>query len=231
MRDSVDGMTQQPSRRAVQDMRISGAAPRAPLGTGRHAVLPPAGPRQATPSAEPGGPDVWIGRVRQALAARSSLAVEFAEEALLVWPVDPELLLLAALTALAVRKPERALALLKRYGKRYVPGKPGTLLTALALAQQEHFAQAWTLLQEAQLETDHAALPWFVGDDVMQDWLFGSLHDIRRARLRAQMPQRTARSPAVARTRGHSVGCQIDNAVGERLRNLLARGGAEGRRV
>jgi superfamily II DNA or RNA helicase len=175
-------------------------------GAGPQAVLPPIDSRPDLPAAEPAGRDVWIARVRQALAARSSQAVDVAEEGLRAWPIDPELLLLTALTTLAARQPERALALLKRYGKRYVPGNPVTLLTGLALGQQGHFAQAWTLLQEAQLDTDHTALRWFVGDDVMQDWLFGSLHDIRRASLRAQMPQRAARPPAAARTPKLAVG-------------------------
>jgi hypothetical protein len=82
------------------------------------------------------------------------------------------MLLLAALTALAANLPERALALLKRYGKRYVPGKAVTLLTALALGQQLKFIQAWTMLHAVGLDTDRAALAWFVGDTVMADWLY-----------------------------------------------------------
>src|SRR5689334_12763690 len=62
-------------------------------------------------------------RLRRALEGRSSRACEIADEALAVWPVDPELLLLAALAALAADQSARALALLKRYGKRYKPGK------------------------------------------------------------------------------------------------------------
>ena len=137
--------------------------------------------------------------MREALAARSSQAVEFADEGLRAWPIDPELLLLAALTALAVRQPERALALLKRYGKRYVPGKPVTLLNALALGQQGHFARALAMLQAEHLDTDRVALGWFVGDDVMQDWLFASLHDIRLERLRSQTPPRASAWPTATR--------------------------------
>jgi len=180
-------------------MRTSGAASRAPQGTGRQAVLRQIDPRPDEPAAEPAGRDFWIGRVREALAARSSQAVEFVEEGLRAWPADPELLLLAALTALAVRQPERCLTLLKRYGKRYVPGKPVTLLNGLALGQQGHFARAWAMLQAEHLETDRAALAWFVGDDGMQDWLFASLRTIRLERLRSQAPQRAAPSLAAAR--------------------------------
>ena len=78
--------------------------------------------------------DSLIDHLRDALASRSPLVREIAEEGLRSWPADPELLLLAALAALAMDLPERALSLLKRYGKRYVPGKPVTLLMALALA-------------------------------------------------------------------------------------------------
>ena len=69
-----------------------------------------------------------IDHLRDALASRSPLVREIAEEGLRSWPADPELLLLSALAALAMDLPERALSLLKRYGKRYVPGKPVTLL-------------------------------------------------------------------------------------------------------
>jgi len=143
-----------------------------------------------------------VDRVRSALQARSSRAAEIAEIALRAWPVDPELLLLAALTALASRQPERALALLKRYGKRYTPGKPVTLLTSLALAQQGKPDQAWALLQAAQLETDRAAIGWFVGDDVMEDWLLSQLRDIRRlGRRPLGASQRAARPAKPAPTR------------------------------
>jgi superfamily II DNA or RNA helicase len=103
------------------------------------------------------------------------------------------MLLLAALSALAGNLPERALLLLKRYGKRYVPGKPVTLLTALALGQQQQFTRAWTMLHAAELDTDRAALAWFVGDPVMADWLYTRLREIRVERLR-----RASHSPAVA---------------------------------
>ena len=129
--------------------------------------------------------ELWIERLRHALAARSPQARDIAEEALRIWPASPELLLLAALAALAVMLPERALVLLKRYGKRYHPGKPVVLLTALSLAQQGQATRAWAMLQEAGLHTPRAALAWFVGDDVMEDWLYAQLHRIRSEQLQA----------------------------------------------
>ncbi len=144
---------------------------------------------------EPAGQEFWVGRVREALTARSSQAAEFAEEALRACPADPELLLLAALTALAARLPERALTFLKRYGKRYVPGKPVVLLTGLALAQQGHVTRARAMLQAEQLDTDRAALEWFVGDNVMRDWLFANLREIGLAPSRTGLPNVASRLP------------------------------------
>jgi superfamily II DNA or RNA helicase len=146
------------------------------------------------PCAETGGRAWWIERLRDALASRSPQVREVAEEGLRFWPADPELLLLAALAALALDLPERALILLKRYGKRYVPGKPVTLLMALALAQQRRFTHAWTTLHAAGLDNDRTALAWFVGEMVMADWLFARLREIRIERLR-----RPGHAPAVTR--------------------------------
>src|SRR4051794_25252494 len=138
--------------------------------------------------------DACVDRLRRELEAGSSRASEIADDGLLAWPADPELLLLAALAALAANQPVRALALLKRYGKRYKSGRPSSLLTSLALAQQGKPDEAWAMLQAAQLETDRAAAACFVGDDVMEDWLFSWLREIRRqARLR---PGRLAPIPS-----------------------------------
>jgi len=174
--DNSFTMTQQSSRRSVDTMSTPDPSPEA---LHEQALLTCLDRRAGQPAAEPRGRDFWIDRLRDALAVRSSQAPEVAEEGLRAWPADPEMLLLAALTALAGNLPERALMLLKRYGKRYVPGKPVTLLKALALAKQGHLAHARTMLQAAELDTDRAALAWFVGNDVMEDWLCARLHDIR----------------------------------------------------
>src|SRR3954469_2854590 len=137
--------------------------------------------------------DACVDRLRRELEARSSRACKIADDGLLAWPADPELLLLAALVALAANQPVRALALLKRYGKRYKPGKPSSLLTSLALAQQGKPDEAWAMLQAAQLETDRAAAAWFVGGDVMEDWLYSWLREIRR---HARLPGRLAPIPS-----------------------------------
>ena len=131
-------MTQASSRHSVVTANTPATSPRA---LGAQAVLARPNPPGDQPP-EPRRREFWVGRLRDALAARSSQAFDVAEEGLRAWPADPEILMLAALTALAGNQPERALALLKRHGKRYVPGKAVTLLTALALGQQGHFAQA-----------------------------------------------------------------------------------------
>ncbi len=147
-------------------------------------------------------PDAWASQVRSLLASRSARAAEVADEGLRAWPVDPELLMLSALTALAMDQPERALARLKRFGKRYVTTKAIILLTALALAQQKQFTRAWTLLSESHLTTNAAALAWFVGDDVMRGWLFEWLNKIRADAQRAErLPKRTPKPVRVPPTR------------------------------
>jgi superfamily II DNA or RNA helicase len=123
--------------------------------------------------------DFWVRSLRGALAQRSPRSLAIAEQGLKACPVDPELLLWVALTATASGKPERSLALLKRYAKRYIPTKPVTLLTALALGDQGRYAQALTLLRAEKLDTDRAALNHFVGEEVMTEWLFDRLRSIR----------------------------------------------------
>jgi superfamily II DNA or RNA helicase len=123
--------------------------------------------------------EFWVRSLRGALSQRSYRSLAIAEQGLKACPVDPELLLLAALTATASGKPERSLALLKRYGKRYVPTKPVTLLTALALGDQEQYARALTLLRAEKLDTDRAALDRFIGEEVMSEWLLDRLRTIR----------------------------------------------------
>lgn len=197
--DNPRKMTQKPSRRTIA-APVTANGDRTPHDPAAQSHLPgldlPADPPPATPP----GPELWHNRLRDALAERSSQALDIAEEGLRAWPTDPELLLLAALTAVAARVPERALSVLKRYGKRYIPGKPVVLLTALAIAQQGQFTRAWTMLQAENLHTDRAALAWFVGDTVMRDWFLAGLRQIRVERLRSHEQRLQARaSPAIAR--------------------------------
>ena len=132
MRDSLAAMVQSPSLRATGSA-TSRAAARAGVEQSRlPGLTPPAG----QPGAERSTRGYWADRIRVALAQRSPDVFQIAEDALQAWPADAEILLLAALTALAGQQTDRALRLLKRYGKRYVPGKLMTVLMALTLAQQ-----------------------------------------------------------------------------------------------
>ena len=167
-------MTQASSR---NDLAIPDSSRSSPDVPRPQAQVPGPDLRMDKPAADLRGRDSGIDKLRLALASGSPLALEVAEEGLRTWPSDPEMLLLAALTALAGGLPERALALLKRYCKRYVPSKAVTLLTALALGQQLKFTRAWTMLQAAGLDTDRAALAWFVGDTLMAGW---SVHPTAR---------------------------------------------------
>jgi superfamily II DNA or RNA helicase len=165
-------------------------------GTSQPSLFSDLPPPQKSPAT--GGEDAnfWLRALRSALADRSSQAMEIAEHGLKACPTDPELLLLAALTAIALGDNGRAMALLKRYGKRYQPAKAAALLTALALGDQEQHAQALTVLRDNKLDTDQATLPHFVGDDVMTDWLFGRLRAIR---ILGALAARQTRGKAAAR--------------------------------
>ena len=144
------------------------------------------------------GSHLWADRLWNALAQHSPHTLSLAEEAVRTCPGEPELLLLAALAALAARRPERALTFLKRYQKRFVPGKAVILLTALALAQQGQFSRAGTMLETEGLTLYPAAVRWFVGDAVMLDWLRERLLEIRlergRVRSRSAAPSSPSRS-------------------------------------
>jgi superfamily II DNA or RNA helicase len=187
-------MTQQSSRFGVHLAGIKSQSPTGPPKRIRARLETAA----TEPAAEPLGRAFWLNRLRDALAEQSPQAHQFADEGLQAWPTDPEMLILAALTSLAGHRPERALALIKRYGKRYVPGKPIVLLTALAYAQQKQFARAWTMLEADHLHTDRAAMAWFVGDGAMENWLLAHLREIRVERSRSQSRPKP-RHPAEAR--------------------------------
>jgi superfamily II DNA or RNA helicase len=134
----------------------------------------------------PADPTFWRDRVREALAQRSGDVLAFAEDAVRACPGEFELLLLAALAALAVGQPVRAHAFLKRHRKRYLPGRPVSLLSAIAFAQQRQFTRAWTILSGAGIETLPLSARHFVGPAVMLDWLREHLLEIRLEHMRTQ---------------------------------------------
>jgi superfamily II DNA or RNA helicase len=206
VRDSPAGLAQPASGYGVDDVSSQGPLPRRPAGQD---VLPSFDSRPDDANTEPQSQEVWASHVRTMLTARSPQALDVAEDGLRAYPADPELLLLAALTALATALPERALVLLKRYNKRYGPGKPAILLTGLTFAQQGQFTRAWTTLRDEGLDTERRAIPWFVGGDAMEHWLYAQLREIRReqgrpqgqAQKRLAMPPRSDASAPPTRKR------------------------------
>jgi hypothetical protein len=157
-------------------------------------------PPPSLPPIEKRDRDYWEGAIRAALAERSHRSMLLAEQALSACPGDPDLLLLAALTALATADPERAHRILKRFRKRWVPGKDADLLTVLALGQQKQYAKALAVLRESRLDTNRAAIAAFIGDGVMQDWLLDSLDEIRRKTMLAGIGKRGEKASLLTRT-------------------------------
>jgi superfamily II DNA or RNA helicase len=141
------------------------------------------------------GPTIWCDRVRDALAQGPDTALAIAEDAIRACPGEFELLLLAALSALAAGQSARAHVFLKRHQKRYVPSKAVSLLTALAFAQQRQFKRAWVLLCAEGIESFRSAAGWFVGVDVMAHWLHERLLEIRLEQGR--IAPRGAKAPPI----------------------------------
>ena len=78
----------------------------------------------ADPAAEPSEQILWANRVRDALARQSDTALGIAEDALRQLPGEFELLLLAALAALAAGHPVRALGFSNAIRSAMCPAKP-----------------------------------------------------------------------------------------------------------
>jgi superfamily II DNA or RNA helicase len=185
-------MTHQSSRAAVDAPRLRHMATR---GAAAADLLTGLDPEQADRrDADAAAVAVWIRRVHAALAERSPYVLAYAEQGLRHCPTDPDMLLLTALAALVVGSPERAMSVLKRYGKRYTARAPVILLTGLAYAAQGHFIRAWETLDAASLLTDRAASAWFVGDASMHRWLSAQLREIRQHRPRG--PAKTPPGPS-----------------------------------
>jgi superfamily II DNA or RNA helicase len=141
---------------------------------------------------------VWAARLRAALAEQRETAAEIADQALRACPGDPELLLLAALAALIMELPGRALVYVKRFHKRYLANRPSMLLTAIAVAQQGKPGQARAILRQNGLVSVWWAAESFVGGHAMMPWLREQLARIegenrRRKRVAAKRPPKAAK--------------------------------------
>jgi SNF2-related domain len=144
----------------------------------------------------------WVDALLRALETRSPRALGIAEMALRVCPGDAALLLLGALAALMADAPDRAMAFLKRFERRFDTDKAVKLLTALTLARQGHMARAWSTLEQNGLVDMREAAAWFIGGRAMADWLNDRLRDLRAAHVRqikaAQLAERKAAKPPPA---------------------------------
>ena len=146
--------------------------------------------------------DVWMQRLLAAFADPNlhSGFLPLAEEAIGACPGDPIILMLAATAALLDERPERALALLKRFSKR-ASAPAEHLLHALALNQLNKPAAARALLERNGLISRLAAVKAFPGGAKRLPWLMRQLDSIldreapfpgRRPAARAKVKPRTA---------------------------------------
>ncbi len=149
------------------------------VGRRRQATLPGLAERPKMPAPETGTRAYWLGQLQPALAALSPDALRIAEAALRAYPIDQQLLLLAALAAIVADQPDRAIGFLKRLERKYDSDNATTLLTALALARQGYTARARTLLERDGLLDPYKAFGWFVGGRAMAPWLVQELTAIR----------------------------------------------------
>ncbi|MCA1850658.1 MAG: hypothetical protein LC672_06340, partial [Acidobacteria bacterium] len=97
-------------------------------------------------------------RLREGIVRRDGEILREVQSALQSHPSDPELLLMAALAALFAKRPDLSLRYEHRFSKRFVPMEAeGHLLRAIALAQQERWAQAAQVLKQHGYGTLHGS--------------------------------------------------------------------------
>ena len=109
------------------------------------------------PSLLPSPAETWIERLAGLLddPSRTSGFLEEAEQALAACPDHPGILVLATVSALLDRKPEKAFGFLKRLRKSHKRRRPDYLLEALALFQTNKSHAARVLLER------HAMTDWW----------------------------------------------------------------------
>ena len=121
---------------------------------------------------------------------REGEALGEAQATLQSHPSDPELLLMAALTALFAERPDLSLRYEHRFSKRFRPIEAeGALLRVIALAQQERWAQAAQVMK--QHRNLHRSFLYLPGDWSLRAWVNSWLDKIKRAEKR-----RAAMTPA-----------------------------------
>ncbi|MBO0763908.1 MAG: DEAD/DEAH box helicase [Hyphomicrobiaceae bacterium] len=148
--------------------------------------------------------EVWVDRLAEAFAqtnARPPL-LALAEEAIAACPTDWELQLMAAMAAVLIGHPERAITLLGRFFKQG-SAPAAHVLYALALSQLGKRAAAKALLQQQGLTSRRAMLSAFPRGLRCLPHLLRPLDDIMRGAARAHVRHSgpVTKGPAPRKTR------------------------------
>lgn len=139
-------------------------------------------------------------RLHAGIVRRDGEMLGEVQAALRAHPSEPALLLMAALAALFAERPDLSLRYEHRFSKRFVPMEAeGHLLRAIALAQQERWAQAAQVVKQHQ-GTLHRAFLYLPGDWSLRTWAHRWLDKIERAeKRRSQQPTlKRAKKPVAA---------------------------------
>lgn len=174
-----------------------------PLGPLPEGVAPPTASLDAAPAKsgkDARAPDELL-QAAIADPGRESGFLPIAEEAVRASPGDGHILLLAAVAALLDRRHERALKFLKRFAKRFVLVDAYHLLGALALAQQNKFSLARSVLESHGLANSFLAFLNFPGGAPRRAWLDRELDRIIERR-KAPRPGRAASAAVQNAARG-----------------------------
>jgi superfamily II DNA or RNA helicase len=147
-------------------------------------------------------------RLLERINRREGGALGEAQAALQSHPSDPELLLMAALVALFAERPELSLRYEHRFSKRFRPIEAeGALLRAIALAQQERWAQAAQVMKQHGGNL-HRSFLYLPGDWALRSWVHNWLDRIERAEKR-----RAAATPAPKRVKNLAATSARSNKV------------------
>jgi superfamily II DNA or RNA helicase len=121
---------------------------------------------------------------------RTEGLLELADRAERAFPGDGAVICAAASAALLGGRPDRATIYLKRFAKRYTPGKAYYLLSALAMAGQKNMFAARTLLERHNLTKLDEAIVSFPCGWERRRWLAEQINAImgRGRELRARKP-------------------------------------------
>ncbi len=124
-------------------------------------------------------PDELADSIRSRLADPKARPMEAAKQAVLTYPADGTLLLLAAYAGIVEQKPDATLRYLKRYNNHYYPGEGALVGHAIALAQSGRWPNAKAFLEEHGLGTSSSRVLKGTGVDArmaagwlrrIQDW-------------------------------------------------------------